>query len=277
MKRDIDYVVKDGEVIIVDEFTGRLMLGRRYSRPAPGHRGQGARGRPAREPHARHDNLPELLPPLRQALRHDRHRPHRERGVPDHLRARHRRDTGRTSPSYARTTPTSYTRTRRKDRAIIKQIVECHEKGQPVLVGTVSIEKSEYLSKLLKREGVPHNVLNAKQHEREAEIVAQAGKFGRGHHRDEHGRPRHGHHARAGNAEYLARNRPQEGPAIPRRGHSRGDGLRRHGERGGPRRARALRRAHGGAQKGHRGRGPSASRPRAASSSSARSGTSRAV
>ena len=65
-----------------------------------------------------------------------------------------------------------------KDRAIIEQIIACHEKGQPVLVGTISIEKSEYLSSLLKKRGIPHNVLNAKQHEREAEIVAQAGKLG---------------------------------------------------------------------------------------------------
>ena len=65
-----------------------------------------------------------------------------------------------------------------KNRAIIEQIVECHEKGQPVLVGTISIEKSEYISSLLKRRGIPHTVLNAKYHEKEAEIVAQAGKFG---------------------------------------------------------------------------------------------------
>ena len=65
-----------------------------------------------------------------------------------------------------------------KDRAIIEQIIACHEKGQPVLVGTISIEKSEYLSGLLKKRGIAHNVLNAKQHEREAEIVAQAGKLG---------------------------------------------------------------------------------------------------
>ena len=65
-----------------------------------------------------------------------------------------------------------------KLRAIINQVKECYAKGQPVLVGTVSIEKSELLSKLLKREGIPHNVLNAKYHEQEAQIVAQAGKFG---------------------------------------------------------------------------------------------------
>ena len=71
-----------------------------------------------------------------------------------------------------------YKNTAGKYRAIINQIRECHEKGQPVLVGTVSVEKSEYLSSLLKKEGIQHNVLNAKQHQREAEIVAQAGKFG---------------------------------------------------------------------------------------------------
>ena len=83
-----------------------------------------------------------------------------------------------------------------KLRAIIEQIRVCHEKGQPVLVGTVSIEKSEQLSKLLRKAGIPHNVLNAKHHEKEAEIVAQAGKVRRRHDRDEHGRPRHGYHAR---------------------------------------------------------------------------------
>ena len=65
-----------------------------------------------------------------------------------------------------------------KNRAIIEQIIACHEKGQPVLVGTVSIEKSEYISSLLKKRGIKHNVLNAKNHEREAEIIAQAGKLG---------------------------------------------------------------------------------------------------
>ena len=140
-----------------------------------------------------------------------------------------------------------------KDSAIIKQIVECHDKGQPVLVGTISIEKSEYLSKLLKREGVPHNVLNAKQHEREAEIVAQAGKLGAvtiatnmaGRGTDI---------MLGGNAEYLART------DLKKAGYTdeviaEATGYAETDERGGPRRARALRRAHGRAQEGHRRRG----------------------
>ena len=179
MKRDIDYVVKDGEVIIVDEFTGRLMLGRRYSEglhqaiEAKEHvdvqrenrtlatitfqnffrlygKLSGMTGTALTESEE-FQTIYELdiveIPTNKPVIRKDH---------PDVV---YKNEAG-------------------KDRAIIKQIVECHEKGQPVLVGTVSIEKSEYLSKLLKREGVPHNVLNAKQHEREAEIVAQAGKFG---------------------------------------------------------------------------------------------------
>ena len=82
-----------------------------------------------------------------------------------------------------------------KYNAVIEQVAECHAKGQPVLVGTVSVEKSEALSKLLKKKGIEHNVLNAKQHEREAEIVAQAGKQGRGYHRHQYGRPRHRYYA----------------------------------------------------------------------------------
>ena len=76
-----------------------------------------------------------------------------------------------------------------------EQVKECHAKGQPVLVGTISIEKSEILSKMLKREGIPHNVLNAKYHEMEAQIVAQAGKLGRCDHCHQHGRTWYRHHA----------------------------------------------------------------------------------
>ena len=82
-----------------------------------------------------------------------------------------------------------------KFEAVADDIAEKHAKGQPVLVGTTSVEKSEYLSKLLVQRQVPHEVLNAKQHEREAAIVAQAGPQGRGHRRHQHGGPRHRHHA----------------------------------------------------------------------------------
>ena len=179
MKRDIDYVVKDGEVIIVDEFTGRLMLGRRYSEglhqaiEAKEHvdvqrenktlatitfqnyfrlygKLSGMTGTALTE-EEEFTTIYELdiveIPTNKPVIRKD---------WPDVV---YKNETG-------------------KDRAIIRQIIECHAKGQPVLVGTISIEKSEYLSSLLKKQGIPHNVLNAKQHEREAEIVAQAGKLG---------------------------------------------------------------------------------------------------
>jgi len=179
MKRDIDYIVKDGEIIIVDEFTGRLMLGRRYSEglhqaiEAKEHvdvqqenktlatitfqnyfrlygKLSGMTGTAATESEEfaaiyKLDiiEIPTNKPVIRQ----------------DHPDVVFKNDSG-------------------KNRAIVEQIVACHEKGQPVLVGTVSIEKSEYISSLLKKKGIPHTVLNAKYHEKEAEIVAQAGKLG---------------------------------------------------------------------------------------------------
>ena len=179
MKRDIDYIVKDGEIIIVDEFTGRLMLGRRYSEglhqaiEAKEHvdvqkenktlatitfqnyfrlysKLSGMTGTAATEAEEFQAiyNLDIIeIPTNKPVIRKDN---------PDVV---YKNDSG-------------------KNRAIIEQIVACHEKGQPVLVGTVSIEKSEYISSLLKRRGVPHTVLNAKYHEKEAEIVAQAGRVG---------------------------------------------------------------------------------------------------
>ena len=179
MKRDIDYIVKDGEIIIVDEFTGRLMLGRRYSEglhqaiEAKEHvdvqkenktlatitfqnyfrlygKLSGMTGTAATESEE-FDAIYRLdiieIPTNKPVIRIDN---------PDVV----------------------YKNENGKHRAIIDQIVACHEKGQPVLVGTVSIEKSEFISSLLKRRGVPHTVLNAKYHEKEAEIVAQAGKLG---------------------------------------------------------------------------------------------------
>ena len=179
MKRDIDYIVKDGEIIIVDEFTGRLMLGRRYSEglhqaiEAKEHvdvqkenktlatitfqnffrlydKLSGMTGTAATEAEE-FEAIYKLdiieIPTNKPVIRIDN---------PDIV---FKNEVG-------------------KNRAIIQQIADCHEKGQPVLVGTVSIEKSEYLSSLLKRRGIQHTVLNAKYHEKEAEIVAQAGKFG---------------------------------------------------------------------------------------------------
>ena len=179
MHRDTDYIVKDGEVIIVDEFTGRLMYGRRYNEGL--HQaieakegvkiaresktlatitfqnffrlynklsGMTGTAMTEEEEFAAIYNLDIIeIPTNKPVIRIDN---------PDVV---YKNEAG-------------------KLRAIIEQIRVCHEKGQPVLVGTVSIEKSEHLSKLLRKAGVPHNVLNAKHHEKEAEIVAQAGKFG---------------------------------------------------------------------------------------------------
>ncbi|UVT21942.1 MAG: preprotein translocase subunit SecA [Nitrospira sp.] len=178
-KRDVDYVVKDGEVIIVDEFTGRLMPGRRWSdglhQAVEAKEGvkianenqtlasvtfqnyfrmykklSGMTGTADTEAaeFAKIYNLDvNVVPTNRQMIRQD----------------------------YA---DVVYRTEKEKFAAIVEEIKECHERGQPVLVGTISIEKSEKLSGLLNRNGVKHNVLNAKQHEREAEIVAQAGHKG---------------------------------------------------------------------------------------------------
>ncbi len=135
MKLDVDYVVKDDEVIIVDEFTGRLMYGRRFNEG------------------------------LHQAIE-------AKEGVK--VQSESKTLATITFQNYFRVFKTE----RGKFNAVIDQIAEAHEKGQPVLVGTISIEKSELLSKMLKRRGIAHNVLNAKHHEKEAEIIAQAGKFG---------------------------------------------------------------------------------------------------
>ena len=179
MKRDIDYVVKDGQIIIVDEFTGRLMYGRRYNEGL--HQAIEAKERVNVAEESKtlatitfqnffrlYDKLSGMtgtalteaeefesiynldvveIPTNRPVIRID------------HSDVVYKTEAG-------------------KFRAIVEQVKQCHAKGQPVLVGTISIEKSELLSKLLKREGIPHSVLNAKHHEAEAQIVAQAGKFG---------------------------------------------------------------------------------------------------
>ena len=179
MKRDIDYVVKDGQIIIVDEFTGRLMYGRRYNeglhQAIEAKEGvnvaeesktlatitfqnffrlydklSGMTGTALTEAEEFESiyNLDVVeIPTNRPVIRID------------HSDVVYKTEAG-------------------KFRAIVEQVKQCHAKGQPVLVGTISIEKSELLSKLLKREGIPHSVLNAKHHEAEAQIVAQAGKFG---------------------------------------------------------------------------------------------------
>ena len=179
MKKDIDYIVKDGEVLIVDEFTGRIMVGRRYNNG------------------------------LHQAIEAKEHVPIADESktlatitFQNYFRM-YEKLSGMTGTAMTEEAefeeiykldvieiPTNkpmirddqadtiYKNEAAKYRAIIKDVKACHEKGQPVLVGTVSIEKSEKLSSLLKKEGINHEVLNAKNHEKEAEIVAQAGKFG---------------------------------------------------------------------------------------------------
>ena len=179
MKRDIDYVVKDGQIIIVDEFTGRLMYGRRYNEGL--HQAIEAKEKVTVAGESKtlatitFQNFFRLYDKLSgmtgTALTEE-----------EEFEAIYRLDVVEipTNRPVARVDQPDvvYKTELGKFRAIIRQVAECYKKGQPVLVGTVSIEKSEILSKLLKRTGIPHNVLNAKFHEQEAQIVAQAGKFG---------------------------------------------------------------------------------------------------
>ena len=179
MKRDVDYVVRDGEVIIVDEFTGRLMLGRRYNEGL--HQAIEAKEgvTVARESRTlatitfqNYFRMYEKLSGMTGTAQTEAAEFEEIYGlqvveVP-------------TNKPVARTdyNDVVYKTEPAKFNAVIEQIIECHEKGQPVLVGTISIEKSEELSAMLKKRGIRHNVLNAKFHEKEAEIVAQAGKLG---------------------------------------------------------------------------------------------------
>ncbi|NCC67728.1 MAG: preprotein translocase subunit SecA [Clostridia bacterium] len=179
MKRDIDYVVKDGAVTIVDEFTGRLMLGRRYSEGL--HQAIEAKEHVSVQHESKtlatitFQNYFRLYGKLSgmtgTALTEQ-----------EEFIAIYNLDIIEipTNKPLARIDNSDiiYKNEEGKYRAIIKQIEQCHSKNQPVLVGTVSIEKSELLAALLKRTGIPHNVLNAKNHEKEAEIIAQAGKPG---------------------------------------------------------------------------------------------------
>ena len=179
MTRDVDYVVKEGEVIIVDEFTGRLMYGRRYNEGL--HQAIEAKEgvTVARESKtlATH-HLPELFPPVQQAVRHDGHRHDRGSRIPGNLQAGRRGNPTNRPLIRVDHADVVYKTERAKFEAIAQDIAEHHQKGQPILVGTINIGKSEALSKILKQKGIKHEVLNAKYHEREAEIVAQAGHKG---------------------------------------------------------------------------------------------------
>ena len=179
MKRDIDYVVKDGEVIIVDEFTGRLMFGRRYSNGL--HQAIEAK---------EHVNVNSENKTLATITFQNYFRLYDKLSGMTGTAMTEAEEFGTIYNLDIVEIPTNRPNQREdhhdvvykteagKFRAVIQQVKECHEKGQPVLVGTVSIEKNELLSHLLQREGIQHNLLNAKNHEKEAEIVAQAGKLG---------------------------------------------------------------------------------------------------
>ena len=179
MKRDIDYVVKDGQVIIVDEFTGRLMFGRRYN--------EGLHQAIEAKEHVEVANESKTLATI---TFQNYFRLYDKLSGMTGTAMTEQEEFGTIYELDIVEIPTNkplaridrpdvvYKTEAGKLRAIVQQIEECHQKGQPVLVGTVSIEKSEHLSEMLRRKGIAHSVLNAKNHEKEAEIVAQAGKFG---------------------------------------------------------------------------------------------------
>ena len=179
MKRDVDYVVKDGEVVIVDEFTGRLMFGRRYSEGL--HQAIEAK---------EHLSVQRESKTLATITFQNYFRLYRKLSGMTGTALTEEEEFATIYALDIIEIPTNrpvaridnedsvYKTENGKYRAVIRQVKECHAKGQPVLVGTVSIEKNELLGKMLTREGIKHNLLNAKNHEREAEIVAQAGQYG---------------------------------------------------------------------------------------------------
>ncbi len=179
MRRDTDYVVKDGEVIIVDEFTGRLMYGRRYNeglhQAIEAKEGVTVANESKTLATITFQNFFRLYDKLSgmtgTAMTEEQE--FREIYKLDVIEIPTNKPLARIDEA-----DIVYKSERAKFNAVIEKIIECNAKGQPVLVGTVTIEKSELLSAMLKRRGVKHNVLNAKHHEKEAEIVAQAGKFG---------------------------------------------------------------------------------------------------
>ena len=179
MRRDIDYVVKDGEVIIVDEFTGRLMYGRRYSEGL--HQAIEAKEHVevARESKTLATITFQNYFRLYDKLSGMTGTALTEEEEFNTIYSLDIVEIPTNKPLARKDNPDVVYKTEQgKLRAAVEQIAACNAKGQPVLVGTVSIEKSEHLSEMLKRKGIKHNVLNAKNHEKEAEIVAQAGKFG---------------------------------------------------------------------------------------------------
>ena len=179
MKNEVDYIVKDGQVLIVDSFTGRIMHGRRYSnglhQAIEAKEGVKVEKENKTQATITYQNFFRLYTKLSgmtgTALTEENE--FREIYALDVVEIPTNRPMIRKDQN-----DVVYTTLNGKYVAIVEQIKACHEKGQPVLVGTVSIDKSELLSKILSRNGIKHNVLNAKYHEKEAEIIAQAGKFG---------------------------------------------------------------------------------------------------
>ena len=179
MKRDIDYVVKDNQIIIVDEFTGRLMPGRRYNEGLH----QAIEAKEGVE--VAHESKTLATITFQNFFRlYDKLSGMTGTALTEEeefasIYALDVVEIPTNLPIARIDNPDVVYKTEAaKFRAVLRQIKECHEKGQPVLVGTISIEKSELLSNMLKKEGIRHTVLNAKHHEKEAEIVAQAGKLG---------------------------------------------------------------------------------------------------
>ena len=179
MKRDVDYVIKDGEIIIVDEFTGRLLFGRRYSEGL--HQAIEAK---------EHVSVQRESKTLATITFQNYFRLYSKLSGMTGTALTEEEEFSTIYKLDIIEVPTNkpviridnedsvYKTEAGKYRAVINQVTACHEKGQPVLVGTVSIEKNELLSRMLTKAGIKHNVLNAKNHEKEAEIVAQAGKLG---------------------------------------------------------------------------------------------------
>jgi len=178
-KKDVDYVVKDGQVIIVDEFTGRLMFGRRYSdglhqaiEAKEGVKVERESQTLATITFQNFFRMYEKLAGMTGTAKTEEEELQKIYNLPVVVIPTHR-------PMIRQDhTDVVYKTERAKWKAIVEEIEEWHRQGRPVLVGTRSIEKNEHLSELLRRRGIPHEVLNAKQHEREAEIIAQAGRVG---------------------------------------------------------------------------------------------------
>ena len=179
MKRDIDYVVKDGQVIIVDEFTGRLMYGRRYNeglhQAIEAKEGVQVASENKTLATITFQNFFRLYAKLSGMTGTALTEEEEFSGIYDLDVV----EIPTNKPVIRKDDPDVVYKTEAaKFRAVVRQVRECHERKQPVLVGTISIEKSELLSQMLKKEGIAHNVLNAKHHEKEAEIIAQAGHLG---------------------------------------------------------------------------------------------------